>query len=180
MPVNYPALAYGPDYGVKWKFVDTTIRSDFPGYEQTRASVTRRRKEFELTYTSDLSPDDEDSLKIMEDAVGIGGGTIYWANPVEAYRNKPWVANHVYAAGEIVRPTVATGRSYICIQAGTAHDTEPGVGGHTPWPTTVNGTLTDGTVIWRENTYTVRLTAPINYDYPEYSLSGVQIKFREA
>ncbi len=57
-----------------------------------------------------------------------------------------WVADTVYAADAIVRPTALstfTGYTYICTTAGTSHAaTEP------TWPTASAGTVVDGTVTW--------------------------------
>jgi len=62
-----------------------------------------------------------------------------------------WVAATVYAEDAVVRPTslsTFTGYTYICTTAGTSHAaTEP------TWPTTEDGTVSDGTVTWtRQNT----------------------------
>jgi hypothetical protein len=57
-----------------------------------------------------------------------------------------WVKNTVYALDSYVRPTTLskfTGYVYKCTTAGTSHaTTEP------TWPTTIGGTVTDGTVVW--------------------------------
>lgn len=75
------------------------------------------------------------------------------------HRNKPhqvllaqqifrdiWVKDTAYIVGDYVRPTTLakfTGYVYKCTIAGTSHeDTEP------TWPTTVGGTVEDGTAIW--------------------------------
>lgn len=56
-----------------------------------------------------------------------------------------WVANTAYVLGDIVVPTSGkeNGYSYICTTAGTSHAaTEP------TWPTTIGGTVSDGTAVW--------------------------------
>ena len=56
-----------------------------------------------------------------------------------------WQPGRVYAAGNIVSPTVATGFTYVCTVGGTSNTTEP-----SPWNTTLGGTTNDGaTVRWR-------------------------------
>lgn len=88
--------------------------------------------------------------------------SFYFQNTAEAYRTVVWGTGVAYSVGDIVRPTAATGRSYICIIAGTAGGTEP------TWPTSVNGTVVDGGVTWKENTYIVRFAADaqkFNYFY---------------
>lgn len=56
-----------------------------------------------------------------------------------------WAGTHVYAVGDLVKPTVANGHWYLCVLAGTS-GTEPS------WPTTVKGEVAEGTnkPTWRE------------------------------
>lgn len=55
-----------------------------------------------------------------------------------------WAASTTYAAGAIVRASVVpeTGFVFKCTTAGTTASTEPN------WPREINGTVTDGTVVW--------------------------------
>lgn len=55
-----------------------------------------------------------------------------------------WAGNQAYALGDIRRPTVANGRIYRCVQAGTSGSTQP------TWPTGTGERVTDGGVIWQE------------------------------
>lgn len=75
----------------------------------------------------------------------------YFQNTAEAYRTIVWQQNHAYSAGDIIRPTIVNGHSYICTGAGTSGGTEPA-----SWLTTVGATVADAGVTWTENTYTVR------------------------
>jgi hypothetical protein len=54
----------------------------------------------------------------------------------------PWEPNTAYSLGQIIVP-VAEGFQYIVTVAGTSGSTMP------TFPTTLNGTVTDGTVIWK-------------------------------
>lgn len=54
-----------------------------------------------------------------------------------------WVANTAKISSNTVYPTVDNGFYYTCTTAGTTHaTTEP------TWPTVVDSTVTDGTVVW--------------------------------
>jgi hypothetical protein len=57
-----------------------------------------------------------------------------------------WAATTAYTAGQFIAPTNAraNGYFYLCTTSGTSGATEP------TWPTTYNGTVTDGTVVWTE------------------------------
>lgn len=53
-----------------------------------------------------------------------------------------WAGSTAYAVGANVRPVTANGYKYICTTAGTSASAEP------TWPTTLKGTVVDGTVTW--------------------------------
>jgi hypothetical protein len=61
-----------------------------------------------------------------------------------------WVAATAYVAGNVRKPTSTklNGFCYMCDTAGTTAATEP------TWPTTLGGTVTDGSVVWRCHAYT--------------------------
>lgn len=64
------------------------------------------------------------------------------SNPVST----AWTASNVVVLGEYRRPTSSNGRRYYASVAGTTHaTTEP------TWPVTNGGTVTDGTVTWKED-----------------------------
>ena len=90
-----------------------------------------------------------------------GSAEAFWLqNPEEAYRNIKWQATHTYILNNVVRPVTATGRSYIITAAGISGGTEP------TWPTTPNGTVADGGVTWKENSYLVRFKEDAqNFEY---------------
>lgn len=57
-----------------------------------------------------------------------------------------WAASTAYnSAGVHRRPTTYNGHRYRVLQTGTSGATEP------TWPTTTGGTVTDGTVVWKED-----------------------------
>ena len=56
-----------------------------------------------------------------------------------------WAATTAYALNATRVPTVANGHWYNCTVAGTSAATEP------EWPTTVGGTVVDGTATWTES-----------------------------
>jgi prepilin-type N-terminal cleavage/methylation domain-containing protein len=58
----------------------------------------------------------------------------------------PWQASMSYSNDDIVIPTTKNGLRYRCTIAGTSAVSEP------TWPTTAGGTVTDGGVIWTEDT----------------------------
>lgn len=55
-----------------------------------------------------------------------------------------WAAATVYAAGALIKPTVANGHYYRCTTGGTSHSAQP------TWPTTVGTAVADNTVVWEE------------------------------
>jgi len=84
----------------------------------------------------------------------------YLQNPEEFYRETKWKALTTYVVGNIVRPVTPNRRSYKCTVAGESGSSEP------TWPIAVGGTVADGAVTWKENTYLVRFeTDLINADF---------------
>src|SRR5581483_1881069 len=55
-----------------------------------------------------------------------------------------WQATHAYSLGAIIVPTTSNGHAYICIVAGTSAGSQP------TFPTTPQGTVNDGGVVWQE------------------------------
>lgn len=53
-----------------------------------------------------------------------------------------WAATTAYSLGNYRSPTVANGNLYRCTTAGTSGGTEP------TWPTTIGGTVADGSAVW--------------------------------
>ncbi len=69
-------------------------------------------------------------------------GTVTWqdcTNDLPRFQT-----SHAYSLGEIVRPTTGNSRSYRVTTAGTSGGSEP------TWPTTAQGTVTSGSVVFRE------------------------------
>ncbi len=73
-----------------------------------------------------------------------------------------WVANTVYALGDVVKPTTYASHSYKCTVAGTSHAaTQP------TWGTTNGGTTVDNTVTWTcFDTKTYQVKAPQASTFP--------------
>ena len=169
----YPTLSEVPTYGFKQKSIDNTIRSNQEAnYEVTRRRASRQRRDFDWPY--EYLPDDDKYLLRAHYDVNQCDTEFDLLSWEEAYGDNAWQANHVYTYGVVVRPTTANGRSYMCIQAGTTDAAEPA-----PWGVVKNGNTADNTVIWRENTYTVKYREPIDWDYVVYGKSGVMVKMRE-
>lgn len=53
-----------------------------------------------------------------------------------------WIASTAYALGDSIIPTTPNGYRYVVTTAGTSNGTEPS------WGVTLNGTTSDGTVVW--------------------------------
>jgi uncharacterized phage protein gp47/JayE len=89
----------------------------------------------------------------------------FWAKEISVTHQTLWAARTSYALGDIVKPTVANDRLYMCTYAGSSDASEP------TWPKTddVNTTVTDGTAIWKEwasDTYTERAKTCQVYSNP--------------
>lgn len=137
---------------------DPTVKTPFEaGYKQTWSRFSRIVSKFTCRLL--MLPDSEkQTLKLFErNTCKVGANSFNIKNFQEAYGSPIWVKSTAYTAGQVVTPTTRTGRSYRCTTAGTSASSEP------TWPTTTNGTVTDGTVVWTENSMTVRLLGPIAY-----------------
>lgn len=123
-----------------------------------------------------LIPSDLDLIEAFFRTCKGAYTAFYLPAPDEIYGDKIWKANTAYTANQIIRPTTVNSHSYKCTTAGTSHaSTEP------TWTTTINGTNSDGTVTWTENTYTVRFAEDvINIDWFTYALYNLgEIEFLE-
>ncbi len=81
----------------------------------------------------------------------------------DAASQTAWQASHSYAVGQLVRPTVANGRTYRCTVAGTSSGSQP------TWPTSDGGTVTDGGVTWKETSRTYALPYVTHYLFANQS-----------
>ena len=78
----FPTLSVNPDYPIKERREDSTLRSDFEGgYEHTRPRYTRTRKSFTLRYKA-LPTTDKDTLDNFLDTVKGGADSFIWTHPV--------------------------------------------------------------------------------------------------
>lgn len=79
-----------------------------------------------------------------------------------------WTAKKACSLNNLVRPTVANGHYYRCIQSGTSGTTEP------VWPTGFWAEVTDGTAKWRQEEPVFLLdTEPADFSYPCIIVSNV-------
>ena len=76
---------------------------------------------------------------------GVGGASLPTSVDDVFFDNKPaptWISSTTFSTSNIVTPTTGNGLYYECTTAGTSDTIEP------TWPTNVNDTVTDGTVVW--------------------------------
>jgi len=114
---------------------------------------------FKLTF-SRLRPSDADLIQAFFETCKGAYTAFYLKAEDEATRNVVHATNTTYSLNQIIRPIVANGHSYKCTTAGLS-------GGSAPiFPTGTNATVSDNTIIWAENTYTVRFVEDqLNMDY---------------
>jgi phage-related protein len=173
---TFPVLTRRISYGISENFVDHTIRTELGlgSYESSRAGAVREIKEFDAKY-SFLGDKDMDLLKAFELKIKIGSQAFYWINPKEVYGKLLWEANETLIEGQIRRPTVNNGHSYVASTAGTTATTEP-----VTWATGTNATFTNGTVLFQENTYLVRfMKSGVRGRYIFYGENEASFKLRE-
>ena len=70
----------------------------------------------------------------------VNDGSCIWQN---IGHDEIWDEETAYSLNEVVYPSVENGYCYKCITAGTSGTSAP------IWPTALNFTVTDGTVVWR-------------------------------
>lgn len=159
---DYPTLISDEPDIETWKqgiVQDPTLKSPKgAGLTTTRSAFDRTQKSWEFSYAL-LSDTDKQILERFErDTVKYGVVSFHWQSFQEAYGCDPRTNGMTIPLGRIVQPRIPNGRSYKCIIAGITHaSVEP------TWPTSINGTVTDGTVTWRENTYRVRFSTLVQY-----------------
>lgn len=79
-----------------------------------------------------------------------------------------WMAKKAYSLNNLVKPTVANGHYYRCVQSGTNGEEEP------DWPTGFWEEVTDGAVKWRQEEPVFLLdTEPADFSYPCIIVSNV-------
>ncbi len=148
MPENFPVIK--SNYSViRTPVFKTHIVTYGNNVEQRNACLDEPYHKITFLFNT-KSLDDADLIYAFFIARKGSYESFYLQNHEEAYRNKTWKASTSYAAGDIVRPVTANGRSYKCTTAGISYTSEPS------WPTTYHGTVTDNSVTWRENSYRVR------------------------
>jgi hypothetical protein len=132
--------------------------------------------QYEIAATlENFSEEDADRVMAFFEARRGAFEGFYFQNPEESFRGTTWQSLKAYSLKQIVRPIAINNRSYKVTIAGTSGVSQP------TFPTTVNGTVADGTVTWRENTYLVRFKEDIiNADYFSYQLYNLgEISFME-
>lgn len=95
--------------------------------------------EVEYTAVSDATP----AVITIVDPGGAGANKTYKLiyTPDEVVPSN-WAATTAYSVGDKCKPTTPNDYWYICTVAGTSGGTEP------TWPTTIGGTVVDGSVTW--------------------------------
>ena len=165
----YPSISRKPDYGTNIERIDNTFRiKTEAGYTITRSKFSFTPKTIRLKYEN-LKFSDVQLFEVLETSVKCSE-KFYWVNLAEAYDTEKWEANKYYGVGNIIRPTVLNGHSYRCLAAGTSLGTEP------TWPDWYSGEVIDGSIIWIENTYQVKLSKPIQYIPKSYGIWSVTIE----
>lgn len=131
--------------------------------EQRYAKDSLPRHKFQIEFIAKISDARIDQLLAFFYARKGSFEAFYLQSVDEITRSLYWEPSHVYVAGDIVRPAVKNGHSYLCAIGGTSHTSAP------TWPTTENQTVTDNTITWKENTYLVRFEQDlINVEYLHY------------
>lgn len=91
-----------------------------------------------------------------------------------------WRAGRDYSVTDYVRPVVETGFEYECTSGGQTGSREP------RWPTTLAGTVTDGSVVWTARAFgtnaadtlsSINLDAPTDLTLGEASIDGSRATF---
>jgi hypothetical protein len=88
-------------------------------------------------YSAAFAVRDEDHDGAIVLSASTGGSTI-----IVGFQPAKWTGTTVYGLGQQVVPTTLNGFVYEVTTAGTSGGGEP------TWPTTIGGTVVDGTVTW--------------------------------
>jgi hypothetical protein len=97
---------------------------------------------------------DQDVLAELDKWIDLGKKKLS-SVVIEALPPADWQATHAYVLGDYVKPVVANTYRYECTVAGMSGAAEP------TWPTTLGGTVTDGSVTWTCR----KITYVLNTDY---------------
>lgn len=173
---NFPSLTYDPNIEIKETAATDPVNRTKPenGPVHTSLRISRVPRKFSFTLGL-LTAQDKDLLVRFEDQKSKYGAVIFtWQNFYEAYHAPARLPGTAYLYGQIVRPATANGRSYRCTSAGTSGSGTPS------WPTSINATVTDGTVTWRENTYQVRQTKPWTFEMIAPGYWSCEMELEEA
>jgi hypothetical protein len=161
MPSYFPEISSDPDMN-EWQeklAYDPTERSEQEGgYEITWGKFTRVPREINVMLKQMSDSDKQKIQRFERYTINVGAESFYMKNFQEAYGVDAWIKKTVYVLHQVVRPVVATGRSYICTVPGTSKD-----GAEPTWPTSFGGTVADEGITWKENSMQVRLTGLIQY-----------------
>jgi len=148
---------------------DTLVVNYGNAVEQRLAKNSTVRYKFQLQWGA-LS--DFDEARQIEDFFILMKGNLtafFFVCMPEAYGGSIWAAEQEYSFGNIVRPPIPNGHSYICTEPGTSSSSEP------LWPTISRDTVVDGEVTWEENSYCVRFADDLlNFEYFCYALYKLQ------
>ena len=117
-------------------FTDSGLTTPFSGLYQltNNTDLSDNPQDFTLYFGSNAS-----STKLQASSnPGVDNITL---TPTDIEQD--WVINTAYSLGDIVEPVIDNGYIFKCTTAGTSDPaTEPS------WPTSVNSTVADNTVVW--------------------------------
>lgn len=106
---------------------------DIQVVDRTHSAIIRskifRQGQGELPRGKMVAPDKNGDLAPYEPALASAG---------------TWAVSTVYAAGDLILPTVGNDHYYRCVTGGTSHTAEPA------WPTDAGATIADNEVTWEE------------------------------
>ena len=142
LPFNSESLGYSANI----------ISSEAINNTRNRSKPGRGNKSIEGDITTELNPYMATLFKHLLGKLTTTVSSAKYTHTIKVGDLRPtanWAIATVYAVNDMVYPTTANrnAHAYICTVAGTSHAaTEP------TWPTAEAGTVTDGTMTWKEYT----------------------------
>ena len=157
----------GGTHGIDYEWVNHIVTAS--GQEDERSIVIQVRQQ-EAGASVDAT-DRANALTILSRWAEINVVPVLEQSRIEEIlddnkRASVWTSLTAFNPGDVIHPTVSTGRRYRCIVGGTSSATEPFTGSVVTWPITSGAQVTDGaTLVWQEdgpaylNLYDIRQAA---------------------